>query len=142
MITGGAMAIVGSFVPWASMGPFSVSGIQGGDGWFTLVGGLALLLIGISSQNAEPMSRAKTIGGWMAVVVTALVAGYDLINLANLVGDIGDDALFTASVGAGLPLVLLGVVLAGYGLFRLQTAAPPVTDGGITTDGETVTEDM
>jgi hypothetical protein len=68
------------------------------------------------------------------------VAGYDLENLANLVGDIGDYALFTESVGAGLPIILLGVALAGYGLFRLQTAAPLLPDAG--TDGDTVTGDL
>lgn len=40
MIMGGGAALaIGSFLTWASLGPFSATGIDGGDGWFTLIGG-------------------------------------------------------------------------------------------------------
>ena len=43
----GLALVVGSVLPWFSRGADAVTGLDGGDGWLTLIAGLALVASGL-----------------------------------------------------------------------------------------------
>lgn len=98
----GVLTVLAALMPWASVGPFTVSGTSG-DGTITLVLGL------IGGALGLVRALATTARGRTAVPVTCLVLG-SLITLVGLIDIV--DVASEASVGAGLVLTLL----AGLGL--------------------------
>lgn len=110
MTTGGGLVALGSFLPWASLGPFSASGLDG-DGVITLVLGVIVLGMGIVWLTAGGKRWLPVVALVSAVLIT-LVAGYDSMNISTSEpGPFGAEL----SVGSGLWLTLLGGIVAATG---------------------------
>lgn len=103
-IVGGLLMALGSFLAWGSVLGISVSGIDGGDGWYTLVAGVVLALAGYMSFSGKALPMWI---GWLALVVGLLVA---LLNFFDIMGTEG------VSVGIGMWLMLAGGALGLVGL--------------------------
>jgi len=87
------LMVVGGFGPWAKALGVSISGTDGGDGWFLIIGGLlagGLLFVQVARAGARwPMILALLLGA-----LGALVAVVDLNDINNL----GADDAFLADV--------------------------------------------
>lgn len=103
-VIGGAALAIGSFLPWGEIFGISASGMDGGDGWFTLIGGVVLAVAGYMAWSGKPLPMWV---GWVALVVGAGVA---IINYFDISGTEG------LSVGMGMWLMLAGSVLGLVGL--------------------------
>lgn len=103
----GVLIAIGSFLPWARAGIFTLSGIDG-DGALTLVAGAVVALIGVSNR-ANPATA-------LGIIV---MAGTSLLIVVNVIGNFGvGDA---DSMGSGLFITLVAsfvAVFAGIQVFR------------------------
>jgi hypothetical protein len=110
MMIGGVAMALGSFLAWgtASFGGVSVSasGMDGGDGWMTLIGGAALAAFGYAKYSGA--FNIPKWAGWAGVGLGLAVA---LLNLF----DILDAEL---SLGIGMYVILVGGALGIYGLLQ------------------------
>jgi hypothetical protein len=103
MILGGAGLAIGSFLAWGEILGISASGMDGGDGWFTLIAGIVLIAVGYMSFSGKPLPWWL---GWVALVVGAGVA---VINYFDISGA-------DLNIGIGMWIMLAGSVLALVGL--------------------------
>lgn len=107
-LIGAGAIIIGSMLPWATarsvFGSMSMSGIEG-DGVITLVLGAGLAL----AAWLRPGRR-----GWQAATLTGagLVLAVGILD-AVIIGGVVGDQYATASIGAGLYIVLIGAALTG-----------------------------
>lgn len=111
---GGAALIIGSFLSWAtdSLGlGLSVSGMDGGDGWFTLIGGAILAAAGYMAF------AGKAFPVWVGWVGLVIGAGVALINFFDIMGTEG------VSTGIGMYLMLAGSVAGLVGLLMGRKTA-------------------
>jgi len=108
-IAGGALLAVGSFLPWFSHDSLgSVGGFDGGDAYFTLFAGIVLAVLGYMSY------AGKGYPSWIGWVV----AGLALVLVVIDYFDIADTAdLLGGSVGIGVWVMFLGVIVALVGMF-------------------------
>jgi hypothetical protein len=103
----GLVVIIGSVMPWVSLGPLTASGTIG-DGIITLVLGIAIAvcaLLVVLARARWAAIVALVLGA--AVAVTAIV---DMINISSL--EIFDTRVGMAFIGGGLWLTLAGGLLA------------------------------
>jgi hypothetical protein len=124
-VVGGTVASIGSFLTWAdaTLGPasFSAKGIDGWEGKATVVGGVLLLVAGISAfvgtQGArERLGAWATIGGLVAAgvgIYTALTAHEQVVSSAadEISRETGISAIARTSIEAALNRGLLGLDL-------------------------------
>jgi len=103
-ILGGAGLAIGSFLAWGEILGITASGMDGGDGWFTLIAGVVLIAVGYMAYSGKALPMWL---GWVALVVGAGVA---IINYFDISGTEG------LSVGIGMWIMLAGSVLALVGL--------------------------
>lgn len=106
----GAALVVGSFLPWARAGIFSMSGTEG-DGVFTAVMGGAILLIGVANR--------PTVGAGMAILglgVASLWISGAAAN--NVLSNLGEDA-----IGTGLMLTPAAALFATFNGLQWRSAA-------------------
>jgi hypothetical protein len=108
MMVGGALLAVGSFLAWVTVGPESQSGMDGGDGWFTLVAGATFALLGYFTYTGRSYPMWL---GWLALAVGAAVAIIDYFDIKSSIDDFGE-----GSVGIGMWAMLAGVVIGVIGL--------------------------
>lgn len=122
MIAGGGGAVVASFMPWYSVGLFTVNGTSG-DGQITLVLGGILALLGVLRRSG----RSSPI--WVAIIVAGLIAaigGYHYNNNS-------DEELISIGVGiygtiaAGI-VGFIGALIARQN--PIITAAPAAVPAG------------
>lgn len=106
MIGGVALAL-GSFLAWGTVFGISVSGMDGGDGWYTLVGGAVVAAAGFAAYSGS-FKLPKWVG-WAGLVVGLGVA---LINFFDIIGTDG------VSIGLGMWVMLAGGVVAILGLLQ------------------------
>lgn len=104
---GGAALAVGSFLAWGTAFGIGVSGIDGGDGWMTLVGGAVLAAYGLTAYQGK--SGIPKWLGWAGLVVGLGVA---IINFFDIQGTDGVD------VGIGMWLMLVGGIVGLFGLLK------------------------
>ncbi len=120
MIGGGAAAIVGCFLPWFTIAGETITGFtkvgdETSDGYFFAVLGAAVLAFGITTLLAKRLLP-------IAIIAVVLASICVLGSVADL-RDVSDlSELFDVSIGAGLPIVLIGSLagLAG-GIVALAT---------------------
>ena len=105
IILGGAGLAIGSFLPWAEIFGITVSGMDGGDGWFTLIAGIALVVVGYLA-----FSGGKALPAWLGWAALVIGAGVAILNYFDISGTGG------VSVGIGMWAMLAGSVLALVGL--------------------------
>lgn len=108
MMVGGALLAIGSFLAWATVLGIDVTGMDGGDGWFTLISGLALAVLGYFTYAGRkyPFWLA-----WVALAVGAAVAIINYFDIQSVLDDAG-----VGSMGMGMYLMLAGVVVGIVGL--------------------------
>jgi hypothetical protein len=104
LMAGGALLAIGSFLAWGTFLGISVTGMDGGDGWFTLIAGVAVAALGYLTFTG------KSYPSWLAWVAVAVSAAVALINFFDIAGD------ELISVGIGMYAMLVGVVIAAVGL--------------------------
>ncbi len=105
IILGGAALAIGSFLPWGEILGISASGMDGGDGWFTLISGVVLAAVGYMA-----FSGGKALPAWLGWAALVVGAGVAVINYFDISGIEG------LSVGIGMWIMLAGSVLALVGL--------------------------
>lgn len=99
-----AAGMLGTFLPWASIGFLSAAGTAG-DGWITLGLFAAALLIAVLGTRREPMS------GWARLAIIVLAVGAAAVGLHDASGLL---AVGSASIiGAGLYLVCIASIVLG-----------------------------
>lgn len=130
IIAGGAAAAIGSFLPWGTatapfIGTVSRSGMDGGDGVFTLVLGAALLLLGMASRQA---ATSGTSNKRTAIIVVALILGvlvaFEASDISDRLREAEDASdLIVTSIGSGIWLLGAGVVACLIGAFVLPSSS-------------------
>ena len=112
IIVAAVLAIISSFLPWGSfnagaIGSYSISGTQGGDGWFIIVLSIGAIVLACLPNIASPMNKNFSIG---VIVIGALESILTLVNMINVgkfsinFGDYG------VSIGFGLILAVLASI--------------------------------
>ena len=99
-VVAGLIIVIGSLMPWVTVGFVSAAGTQG-DGVLTLIIGL---LLGISALQIWT-TRSRWIHGIFAILVV-LITGAVFANLA----DVG-----LSSVGTGVYVTIIGGIAAAWG---------------------------
>lgn len=100
-----AVAAIGSFLPWASVGPFTVNGTSG-DGVITLVLAAIAAVFALRLPKGRGSRSALLIGG----VLIAAIGMYDMVDISSQ-----SDGLFSASVGVGIVIT----TVAGLGMLAV-----------------------
>jgi hypothetical protein len=84
-VVAGALVAVGSFLPWATVGAgiltASKTGIEGGDGWLTLILGAVAALVSASALIRGRLPNPGLLVS-VGVVLVAVAAweGFDILN--------------------------------------------------------------
>lgn len=129
VIVGGAMMVVGSFMPWISartgLGSISVAGTDG-DGVVTLLLGGAAALIALVHLD-RPIAGLLRGGIFLAGAIGVVVAVIDYGAASERISGI-DSAAVAASVGAGLYIVGLGSVATAFGGLSMGTVSEAPQD--------------
>jgi hypothetical protein len=122
LVVAGALFAIGSFLDWATAGPFGVTGmdletniLDLNDGIFTLLGGLVLLVIGVVAIQGSSLSVPQW-AGWAAWAVASV------IGLVRLLDILGEESV-GLSLGIGMYLVIAGIVLGLVGLVFTRSAS-------------------
>jgi hypothetical protein len=133
---------VGSFLPWASAGggllKASGSGIEGGDGWITLIIGAAAALVAVRAllQSRKPHAGLLATTG----IAAAAVAAAELVSILSRPGT----TIYGVNIKASPDLGLLAVAAGGIALVVIavaanrddpERAAPPCVAAGPTSKG-------
>lgn len=120
LVAAGTVA-VGSFLPWASAGggllKASGSGIEGGDGWITLIIGAAAALIALRAllQSRKPHAGLLATTGIAAVALAAA----ELVSILSRPGT----TVYGVDIKASPDLGLLAVAAGGIALVVIAVAA-------------------
>ncbi|HEX6208055.1 MAG TPA: hypothetical protein VF058_06800 [Actinomycetota bacterium] len=139
-VLGGLVMGVGPLLPFVvadtPQGTLSYSGIAqeiGGDGWYFIGVGAALVVLGASIAWSRSATLARVLGaiGVLAAGLVAAVAAIDIVDIITLEEELPPEAggLFSFSVGIGLYVAaagsIVGLIGSGTALF-VQPEAPPV----------------
>jgi hypothetical protein len=130
VMAGGALAILGSVMPWISTasasGGIAYSGVDGGgDGWVTVIAGVGLIGLAIvGRRGADDFNRGAV---WLLSLVALAIFWVNLgrVSDAVLAFEANARGLATASIGFGLWVIALGAVLAlGLNIARPRAKGP------------------
>ena len=102
---GGLGLSIGSLLPWGSLLGVTERGTASADGWFALIAGVVLVVVGYTGYRGGKAMPAWL--GWAAVVVGAGLAYVNYSDIRHVDG---------LEVGIGMPIMLAGSVLALVGL--------------------------
>lgn len=135
---GAGLAALGTMLPWVTVTikmmnlSNTVLGISFGAGKIVFVMAAAAAVLPVIKQPGK--EKLMTLISMICAGVAALVAVMNLINGASATSDIPTDLVkdsgFSASVGIGLYLCVLGSLAAGWGAFNLWKAAPAPQNPG------------
>ncbi|WKZ82025.1 MAG: hypothetical protein QY307_08010 [Acidimicrobiia bacterium] len=89
----------------------SVSGMDGGDGWFTLIGGVVLAAAGYMTFSGKSLPIWV---GWLGLLIGAGVA---LLNFFDIMGTEG------VSMGIGMWIMIAGAIAGLVGLLMGRKTA-------------------
>jgi hypothetical protein len=112
-LAGGALAVVGSFLPWVTVttifGTLSLGGMEG-DGVIAAVAGGALCLIGIVGLSS---GKPLLMGGLVLSLALAGLGIFEAIQIGSGTSDISAEAagLARASIGLGVWVLIAGSAL-------------------------------
>jgi len=109
-LVGGVVALLGSFMTWASIEGFGSAGgmEEGGDGVITLIVAIATVAAAIFLKDKARMI-AVVVGG-------AIIAIVGIINVLDI-NSTSNDTGIPISVGIGLWMVLAGGIVAAAAAF-------------------------
>ncbi len=150
-IVGGALLVVGSFLPWAEVSGSGASvtakGLDGSDGFITLAAGLVAVVIGLVMLPAT--SRAVAVVAVLAGLVGGGLALYDALTAEDSVLDAAaEDLAPTLGVSADQVRAALDQavdsgqlgVSVGIGPYMVIIGGVVVTLGGVLGMRESATE--
>jgi len=119
VLVGAALGILSAFMPWASIGRLSVSGIDGSDGYIVIGVFAACLVLGLAGDKRAPISTVATI----VVIVLAGLGG--IAHGIWKISSLSDESVpFRVSAGAGLYLMVVAGVVAIIGTVLKGSVAP------------------
>lgn len=131
MVASAALMVIGSFGPWVRAFIFTVSGVDGGDGWVVVVaaafaGGMIYLHAGRVDRPRWPLLCAA--GAGLAAFIVFIIDAKDVFGTQSA----GEDSLFgsTDLVQPGWGLILVGLaslsmILSALATFRTPIGAAP-----------------
>lgn len=119
-IGGGAAMMVASFLPWVEataplLGTVSQSGVDAGDGYFSLLLGLGIILLATVWQEQD----TRIVLGVAAV--SLVFALFEWLDVASDIAAL-DEEFVIASLGFGVPLLVLGAIAAVVGAVLVRQA--------------------
>ncbi len=124
-LVGAALLVVGSVLPWMSLGtivgPVAVRGIAGPGQYTILIGGI-LLLVAVLWKGRP--AKLYSLAGLVLALVALLITGYNAITTTIFAADPPLGTLY-ARVGLGIYTVIIGSVVAAFGLSRRVAVAEP-----------------
>jgi hypothetical protein len=103
VIVGGILVAAAAFMPWASVGAFGITGLQG-DGAFAVIIGAVLAVLGAAILNAGP-SAAERFG---ILVLSAAAFGLYALEWHNVSEAQSAGSIISMSVGTGIYVGALG----------------------------------
>jgi hypothetical protein len=116
VLVGGALAVLGSFLPWLTVttffGTFSVRGFDGGDAYITLFMGAAVCgvaVIGWPRWNGV----GRPIVAMVLAGIAALTALADIADIQERIEFVEQEADVVAELGFGLVLIAGAAILSG-----------------------------
>ena len=124
----GVLLIISSFLPWITVGEVTLGGVPDTTGWWILVlGGLAVLLAGLSIWTRKNSRHPLLLVGLTAFAIIFLGYQWMARTVRNsvwaqaqakaIVGNVPVDALPATAIGPGIYLGMLAAfVLIGFGL--------------------------
>jgi hypothetical protein len=126
---GGLMGLIGSFLPWVTAtipfaGSIARSGIEGGDGWVSVVLGAALSIVGgalAAGRSASGVAKSSL----TVFALGALLAGFgafELLNVQSRIEEIDVEYRSLAAVGIGIWMIIVGGGMAAVASLRLRGA--------------------
>ena len=106
-----AALAVGSFLPWVKgtapfIGTVSYSGMEGGDGIFTLIAAGLVLLLGFRLWNATT-PKVNVSWAWIVFGLLTALLIYEVGHISNAISG-GPEAGVAISYGAGIWLCVAG----------------------------------
>lgn len=106
LLIGGALGAIGSFLTWADVTVADVTasakGVDGSDGYLTLIGGIVLIAAGVATLRSP--RRAVAIVGIVAGLIVTGVGIYDAVTAEDSVLDaVAED--IAPTLGAPVPEV-------------------------------------
>ena len=111
---------IGSFGPWAKIFVITANGLDG-DGWLTLVAGLAAL--GLIAVYVRSNRRPRPMWPLLATVVLAGIAAaigvYDWAQIERVVDTSSEEEPFDFSISVGWGLVLMTISAFSLGISAL-----------------------
>jgi hypothetical protein len=114
-IAGGITMIAGSFLPWATatafIGTLEVTGIDGGDGWITVIFGLLAIVVGARTRSGIDSGAKVTFGIVGALTLALFLFEFSEVSSRVARAESVSEYSIDASVGVGLWLVGLAGVL-------------------------------
>ena len=122
IIAASAVAILGSFLPWASasagaLGSMTVSGTQG-DGWLIIFLAIVSIVLSCLKNYKKPMEKPFAIGVIVIGAIQTIISIIDVININKYAVNFGG---FGISLGFGLILCLLaGIATVATGLLAMS----------------------
>lgn len=129
LLAGGALVVLGSFLPWISLngafGTISRSGLDGGgDGIITLVLGIGIVVIGATRLLgiAEPSGFVRFWPPLVAGLIAVGLAILDGINVSSKIQGITTQYV-SGSTGAGLWVIGVGGVLSALAAMRSRAGS-------------------
>jgi hypothetical protein len=117
---GALLAAFGAFLPWATASTLGLSisrsGVDGGDGWISVVAGALAALVAWRLFGGGKVLAARILGT-VAGVAILLVGSVDLGDVNSKLAGIDNSGLAVGQVGAGLYLTLIAGSLVLIGIF-------------------------
>lgn len=93
------LLLIGSFLPWAKLGPIGVSGMEG-DGVITLVLSIIAIIIYFILKKKPMIVKISTI---IIGILSAIIAFVTVVNISEVpFGSVGSGVIVTIIGGIGL----------------------------------------
>ena len=122
IIISAAVAILSSFLPWASLnagafGSYSVNGLHG-DGWFILILAVVALVLACLNDVKSSLPKGLAIGVIVSGAIATVVALIDVFGVNKYTADFNG---YGVSIGFGLILALIAsIAIVVTGLFAMS----------------------
>ena len=113
-IVGFVLALIGNFLPWASMGGMSISG-SAGDGWFPVVFLIPVVVLAFLGDRKGGFGKGKGLTVLILGVLATLFMIWKIIQISGAGGELGD--LLDISLGIGIFVETAGAAVAAVGGF-------------------------
>ena len=111
-IVGFVLALIGNFLPWASMGGMSISG-SAGDGWFPVVFLIPVVVLAFLGNRKGGFGKGKGLTVLILGVLATLFMIWKIIQISGADDELG--GLLEISLGIGIYIETAGAAFAAVG---------------------------